>query len=303
MKILALFVAVNTNAWIAPQKASEGQGSVSFQLFYDELSPYGTWVDYQTYGYVWMPKGDSGFRPYATAGRWVLTDDGWTWDSDYPWGWATFHYGRWDYDNVYGWLWVPGNEWGPAWVSWRRSPGYYGWAPLSPGGKPHERNERWIFVRDRDFTRSDIDRHYVDLTNNAAIIKHSTVIANTQRDNKRRVTYLSGPNRDDVQRATRTTIRSVIIRETDQPGRPLNNGELQMYRPQLQKNNGNRQNSAPSKVMKLSDVRTASEKNAEDRTREVHAAGNYRNAQPGQPNTSQDHRAQKEHQESKKRGR
>lgn len=27
---------------------------------------------------------------------------------------------------------MPGTEWGPAWVSWRRSPRYVGWAPLPP---------------------------------------------------------------------------------------------------------------------------------------------------------------------------
>ena len=32
------------DAWIIPQKAS-AQGYVSYQVFYDDLSPYGTWVD------------------------------------------------------------------------------------------------------------------------------------------------------------------------------------------------------------------------------------------------------------------
>ncbi len=62
-----------------------------------------------------------------------MTEYGWTWLSDYPWGWAPFHYGRWDFDNSFGWFWIPGNEWGPAWVTWRRANGYYGWAPMSPG--------------------------------------------------------------------------------------------------------------------------------------------------------------------------
>jgi len=133
LKMFVLLVALNIGAWIIPQEAPAQQSAASFQLFYDELSPYGMWVDYPNYGYVWIPNVDPGFSPYATNGRWIYTDDGWTWVSDYPWGWATFHYGRWDYDNAYGWLWVPDNEWGPAWVSWRRSPGYYGWAPMRPG--------------------------------------------------------------------------------------------------------------------------------------------------------------------------
>ena len=31
-----------------------------------------------------------------------------------------------------GWLWVPGTDWGPAWVSWQHGDGYVGWAPLPP---------------------------------------------------------------------------------------------------------------------------------------------------------------------------
>jgi hypothetical protein len=34
--------------------------------------------------------------------------------------------------NDTGWVWVPGSEWAPAWVSWRESDDYIGWAPLPP---------------------------------------------------------------------------------------------------------------------------------------------------------------------------
>ena len=34
------------------------------------------------------------FVPYTTAGHWVYDDD-YVWVSDYDWGWAPFHYGRW----------------------------------------------------------------------------------------------------------------------------------------------------------------------------------------------------------------
>lgn len=87
------------------QKVSAQGGSVSFQVFYDELSPYGTWVITPDYGYVWVPDVDPGFTPYATNGYWICTNMGWTWVSNYQWGWVT----------------------------WRRSGGYYGWAPIRPG--------------------------------------------------------------------------------------------------------------------------------------------------------------------------
>jgi hypothetical protein len=270
IRFFALLIVWSSVAWMTPQEASAQQVSVSFQLFYDELSPYGMWVDYPNYGYVWMPDADPGFRPYATAGHWVFTDDGWAWFSDYRWGWAPFHYGRWDYDNIYGWFWVPDNEWGPAWVLWRRAPGYYGWAPLRPGisismafGREYrEPNDRWVFARDRDITRSDIGRRYVNRTNYATLINRSTVIVNTRRDDRRNSTYITGPGRDDVQRLTRTTVNPVAIREADKPGHHLSNTELQIYRPQVQKMGGNGQNPAPSKVTRLNDVRPASERNA-----------------------------------------
>src|ERR1700743_1992558 len=115
----------------APPPAAAPE-DVSYQNFYDALSPYGEWIDNPEYGYVWMPNAGPDFKPYATNGNWVYTDEGWAWNSDYSWGWATFHYGRWFFQDGYGWMWIPGNEWAPAWVSWRRSPDYYGWAPLGP---------------------------------------------------------------------------------------------------------------------------------------------------------------------------
>jgi hypothetical protein len=63
----------------------------------------------------------------------VFTDDcGWTWVSEWEWGWAPFHYGRWYCHAHHGWVWIPGTVWGPAWVAWRCGDGFVGWAPLSP---------------------------------------------------------------------------------------------------------------------------------------------------------------------------
>lgn len=105
--------------------------------FRTTLDPYGNWVDDSTYGTVWVPSssvvGDD-FTPYQTAGHWVYDDD-YTWVSDYDWGWAPFHYGRWVYAAPYGWEWIPGRVYSGAWVSWRYGYGdwgYVGWAPLAP---------------------------------------------------------------------------------------------------------------------------------------------------------------------------
>ena len=104
---------------------------VSF--FYSELAGDGRWISHHDYGNVWSPNGvDDDWRPY-TRGSWAYTNEhGWYWVSEEPFGWATYHYGRWFHDERYGWLWVPGTTWGPAWVAWRSSDDYVGWAPLPP---------------------------------------------------------------------------------------------------------------------------------------------------------------------------
>src|SRR5581483_7749430 len=71
--------------------------------------------------------------PYCDRGRWLCSDAGWYWQSDYSWGWAPFHYGRWFDDPQFGWTWVPETTWSPAWVTWRSHDNIAGWAPLPPG--------------------------------------------------------------------------------------------------------------------------------------------------------------------------
>lgn len=131
-KTFLFFLFINLITLMAPQRTT-AQISINFQFFYDNLSPYGNWVNNPDYGYVWIPNVSSNFTPYSTNGYWIYTNVGWTWVSNYSWGWAPFHYGRWFYDNYYGWVWVPDYEWDPGWVTWRRSQGYYGWAPIGPG--------------------------------------------------------------------------------------------------------------------------------------------------------------------------
>lgn len=112
----------------------EADTEVSLNFFYDNLSPFGSWIDVAGYGYCFQPGvavDNADWRPYAD-GYWAYTDVGWTWVSYEDFGWATYHYGRWTDLSDYGWVWVPGYEWGPAWVSWRTGGDYVGWAPLPP---------------------------------------------------------------------------------------------------------------------------------------------------------------------------
>lgn len=261
-----------------PVARSYEQGPVTdYQIFYDDLSPYGTWVEYPRYGYVWMPdQVEPGFTPYATAGRWIFTDDGWTWVSDYSWGWAPFHYGRWDYDGRLGWFWVPDYEWAPAWVVWRSAPGYYGWTPLRPGvsisvamGRDYrDGDDRWVFVRDVDMMYPDIGHRFLDRRNTMMIINNSTVIVNTRKDDRRNATYIAGPDRDEFQRATRTRIDPVIIRENDRPGHHLNQGELQLYRPRIEARSRTGRTPVPQKLKKLDELQPVIERDRGNQQRE-----------------------------------
>ena len=102
--------------------------------FNNTLTPYGQWVEVAGYGRCWRPTAvayDPNWQPYCDRGRWVYTDCGWYWNSDYSWG-ITFHYGRWFNTPQYGWCWWPDTVWAPSWVTWRSSNDYCGWAPLPP---------------------------------------------------------------------------------------------------------------------------------------------------------------------------
>jgi hypothetical protein len=107
----------------------------SLDTFRAELASSGTWVDVPGYGLCWRPavaSADPYWKPYCDNGHWVYSAEGWAWQSDYQWGDVVFHYGRWFQDAAGGWLWMPGYDWAPAWVCWRHTDGYCGWAPLPP---------------------------------------------------------------------------------------------------------------------------------------------------------------------------
>ena len=129
---LAGTASAQTSISVGVQINSSGHASVDRGYFYDDLAQYGDWVERPRYGWVWQPRVErSSWRPYED-GHWAWTDEGWTWISEEPYGWATYHYGRWYDDPDYGWEWVPGDEYAPAWVSWQESDDYVGWAPLPP---------------------------------------------------------------------------------------------------------------------------------------------------------------------------
>jgi hypothetical protein len=237
ISLLALLLIV-----AAPRKSMAQNEYISEQDFYDELQPYGTWVSDPQYGDVWVPDVQEDFRPYGTQGHWVLTRYGNTWVSDYPWGWATFHYGRWRYDNYYGWEWIPGYEWAPAWVSWRHGGGYYGWAPLMPGisislsfGSDYRvPNNYWAFAPEAYINRPNVYNYYVPHSRVVNIINNTTIVNNTYVYGGR--SYIAGPGATDIQRYTHQRPQVYAVNNASRPGAiGVQNNTVNIFRPAVRR--------------------------------------------------------------------
>lgn len=196
--------------------------------FYAPLGDLGVWVDVGNYGRCWHPRRVArDWRPY-TDGSWVWTDTGWYWESDEPWSWACYHYGRWAYDDSYGWVWVPDVEWGPSWVEWRYGGGYCGWAPLPPGvGFDFEISPSFFaFVEIGHFHERIRPSRLI--FNNRSIINKTANVTNIRRETRtfgnagrREVFVNEGPRFDEIQRATHNKVRhesiNTVVQKTPYP--------------------------------------------------------------------------------------
>ena len=112
MKKLIIIIALIIWGTIGASK-SVAHVQVVSGYFYNGLTPYGSWIELDYGVVVWRPtvmRVD--WAPYCD-GRWIWTTDGWYWDSYEPFGYITYHYGRWYFDDYYGWLWYPDYEWAP----------------------------------------------------------------------------------------------------------------------------------------------------------------------------------------------
>ncbi len=198
---------------------------VSYDDFYNDLAPYGQWIDDPQYGYIWSPDVEPGFRPYFTDGHWIMTEYGNTWVSDYPWGWAAFHYGRWTFDPYYGWIWIPGTVWGPAWVAWRYGDGYYGWAPLGPGieigigfGNYYCPDDWWVFIPPRYIYHPRYYKYWHGPRDNAGYIHRTHILNNTYTNPHNNRVYVTGPRPEEVQRITNKPVKTYSLQQSNTPG-------------------------------------------------------------------------------------
>jgi len=228
-----------------PHAVSGARPTSGYSTFYTKLDPYGAWFETSDYGYVWQPReaeSSRNWRPY-TSGRWVYTDAGWTWISEEPFGWATYHYGRWTRLRGIGWVWVPGNQWAPAWVSWRKSNDYVGWAPLPPEARFDQRTgihnwsdnyyeigpDQYCFVATREFGAQRAESTILPPERNVTIVNQTTNVTNITYNNTTIVN--EGPSYDELRAQSREPVqrfrleRNVNVDVAVEPPRPVFQGE------------------------------------------------------------------------------
>lgn len=237
--------------------------AATVQYFYSSLSPYGSWVEVPSHGWCWRPTAaqvNTSWRPYGDRGRWVYTDSGWYWQSDYSWGWAPFHYGRWVLDSRCGWVWTPDRVWGPAWVSWRNHDNYCGWAPLPPsarftagvGFSFHSSHVgigfdfgltevSYTFVPMHRFVDRYPARYALPAHESVAVYRNSTVVNNYIVNRNNNTIINEGVGRERVAAATHSPVQKISLRDTASVPTPTsksdrierNGSSLAVFRPQL----------------------------------------------------------------------
>ena len=226
---------------VAPGRSSAlAMDPVTYQAFYDALSPYGKWLYDVNYGYVWTPNEGNKFRPYYTNGYWAMTDAGCTWISNYPWGWAPFHYGRWVNDALYHWIWVPGNKWAPAWVVWRLNGDYVGWTPITPGtsitaavaSTYYVPADWWVIIKKQNLLKKDFQRNTEPAKSNNDHIRTMSVNMNKHTGEKEDETYLSGPRAVEYSKSTGQNVKVYTISAAKNPGKAaIVSGDISLYKP------------------------------------------------------------------------
>ena len=225
---------------------TEKRSTASYGMFYQKLDSYGEWRETNDYGYVWQPREaeqSHDWRPY-TEGRWVYSDAGWTWVSDEPFGWATYHYGRWMRLKRVGWVWVPGDEWAPAWVSWRTNKDYVGWAPLPPEARFDRSSgihnwadsyydigpDQYSFVSSNKFGDEHVRRSLIPEARNISIVMET--------NNVTRITFANttimneGPSYDELRsRSQRPIERYRLRRQNTEAAAIVRGDELEISIP------------------------------------------------------------------------
>lgn len=219
----------------------------NYSSFYYDLAPYGRWIELSPDVVVWRPRTNMSWAPYS-SGRWIWTNYGWYWDSYEPFGYVVFHYGRWFYDDYYGWVWLPDDQWAPAWVEWRYDNSYIGWSPLPPyaffsnnSGLYWSFNyvipyNHWHFVNVHHFHHKNINKYFVG--DKIKYRTYNNTKIRTRYETRNNSVFNRGVDPGDLERITNNRFRenTVTLRDrsgsTDPVVRRDNSIEIN-YRPDL----------------------------------------------------------------------
>jgi len=217
--------------------------------YYDDLAPYGTWVNVSPYGWSWCPLDiPVGWRPYS-VGYWADTNWGWMWMSEDPWGYTPYRYGRWAFDTYYGWIWIPGDVWAPSWVAWRYGDGWVGWAPLPPeagwsagaglswgANDPGRQIDRfgWCFAPERDFPATRVRLRVEPAGRNVTLLRVTKDVTDYEDVNS--VPVNRGLRRETIERSIGRSIPEYRVVDSETRARsrtPVIRGQdIEVYRPQ-----------------------------------------------------------------------
>jgi len=136
-----------------------------------------------------------------------------------------------------GWVWVPGDEWAPAWVSWRKGNDFVGWAPLPPDAhfdrQTGIRNsvdsrydigaQQYNFVPANEFGGPQSSRVVVPAERNVTIINQTTNVTNITSTVVDR-----GPSYDDLHARSRYPIQRLRLERSQNMNqeRPVIRGDV-----------------------------------------------------------------------------
>jgi hypothetical protein len=209
--------------------ASESQYVNPGTIGSEDLSANGEWQNDSEDGPVWYPTGVAvDWAPYS-CGRWAwIAPWGWTWVGCERWGFAPFHYGRW---NRFGrrWGWIPG----PPVVHPIYSPGlvvFVGGAGFRVGGigvtawfplGPHEPYVPWYHA----------STVYENRINVSGIYNRNVAQVRMNYNRRGSAVFADAPDRAYVNRQVATT----AIPETNfAAGRPVASSMLRLSGPQME---------------------------------------------------------------------
>lgn len=215
------------------QPATPAPALADVTYFQAQIPPdSGQWI-HEGGCWYWRPTvviASPEWQPYCDGGHWVNTEQyGWYWESDYPWGWAAFHFGRWFHHPHHGWVWQPDRVWGPGWVCWRHGGDYCGWAPLPPGvcfvagvgftiaGRRVEegcefglRPKDYCFIESKHFEERNYRAFVMPMTRVVEIHHETAIIHNTYVYQDRRIVN-TGIEVRQVERAVNRRIMPVAV--------------------------------------------------------------------------------------------